>query len=80
MTQKSRGCAVAGLSLQQADILGTLYCYLNGYGTPYQQGEPERGWFRPVNRGGAAKSNHSHRLRNLVERALVDSKPYGEGS
>lgn len=80
MTQKSPGRAVAGLTLQQADILGTLYRNRRGYGTPYQHGEPERDWFRPVDLGGAAKSNHSHRPRNLVERGLVDSKPYGGGS
>ena len=68
-----------GLTPQQADILGKLYRYRSAYGTPYQAGELERGWFRPVDLGGVARSNHSHRLRNLAERGLVDSKPYKDG-
>jgi hypothetical protein len=64
----------------QADILSKLYRYRSAYGTPYQMGALERGWFRPVDLGGTAGSNHSHRLRNLIGRGLVDSKPYKGGS
>jgi hypothetical protein len=71
-----RGRPTTGLTPRQAATLELLYRYRNGYGTPYQQGEPERGWFRPMDLGGAAGTNHSHWLRNLVGRGLVDSKSY----
>ncbi len=66
----------AGLTLRQAQTLQLLYRYRNGYGTPHQHGEPERGWYRAVDLGGEARSNHSHWLRNLANRGLVDTKPY----
>jgi hypothetical protein len=63
-----------------AELLGTLYRYRSAYGTPYQAGEREPGWFRPTDLGGHARSNHSHRLRNLIGKGLVDTKAYTGGS
>lgn len=70
-----RGHRTAGLTPRQAETQ-LLYRYRSGLGTPFHNGEAEHGWLRPVDLGGAAGSNHSHWLHNLVEKGLADCKPY----
>lgn len=71
-----RGCRTAGLTQRQAETLRLLYLYRSCLGTPFHNGESERGWLRPVDLGGTAGSNRSHWLRNLVVKGLSDSRPY----
>lgn len=55
-----RARRTAGLTPRQAETLQLLYRFRSGLGTPFHNGEAERGWLRPVDLGGAAGSNHSH--------------------
>lgn len=47
-----RGRRTASLTPRQAETLHLFYRFRSGLGTPFHNGEAERGWLRPVDLGG----------------------------
>lgn len=69
----------AGLTANEAEVLGALFRHRDKRATPYARGFPEPGWCRPRDVGGTQGSHHAHTLARLARRQHARQRPYLDG-